>query len=328
MSQTALPQLTQPSAPHPVETAHNSLTPAPAPANPGLRMPTPPAIQVAQARKVFGARLQSPLTRLNAEGAKASFIGPASAAGPARSTIALDDVSFDVRPGEIFGVLGPNGSGKTTLLRLIATLLLPDDGRVSVFGHDVAGEPRAVQAFINRVAAEASFFKKLSPVENLLYGARVTGTRPGETRRRVLEVLARLGLAADDYYRPMEVLSRGAQQKVAIARSFLSEPRVLLLDEPTTGLDPRSRRDVQTFVRALRDEHGTTVLLTTHDMHEAESLCDRLAIVDHGRVVALDTPARLRQTIARPGADTDCDAPTLEDAFLALTGRRAEEPVA
>ena len=324
MSQIAQPQLTQPSPLHPVETAHRTLTPARPQRPPAQELAMSPslAIQVAHARKVFGARLHSPLTRLNDAG------GHASLAGPARSTVALDDVSFDVRPGEIFGVLGPNGSGKTTLLRLIATLLLPDNGQVSVFGHDVAGEPRAVLAFINRVAAEASFFKKLSPVENVLYGARVTGTRPGETRRRVLDVLGRLGLPRDDYYRPMEVLSRGVQQKVAIARAFLSEPRVLLLDEPTTGLDPRSRRDVQAFVRALRDEHGTTVLLTTHDMHEAESLCDRLAIVDHGRVVALDTPARLRQTIARPGADTDCDAPTLEDAFLALTGRRAEEPVA
>lgn len=331
MSQIALPQLTQPSAPHPAETAHRPLMPA-LPQRPPAQepaMPSPFAIQVAHAHKVFGARPHSPLTRLNAEGVKAGLTGPASAGGPARSTVALDDISFDVRPGEIFGVLGPNGSGKTTLLRLIATLLLPDDGRVSVFGHDVAGEPRAVQAFINRVAAEASFFKKLSPVENLLYGARVTGTRPGETRRRVVEVLARLGLHPDDYYRPMEVLSRGAQQKVAIARSFLSEPRVLLLDEPTAGLDPRARRDVQAFVRALRDQHGTTVLLTTHDMHEAENLCDRVAILDHGRVVALDTPARLRQSIARAGTEESCVVPSLEDAFLALTSqaRPVEEPV-
>jgi ABC-2 type transport system ATP-binding protein len=123
----------------------------------------------------------------------------------------------------------------------------------------------------------------------------------------------------------MEVLSRGVQQKVAIARAFLSEPRVLLLDEPTTGLDPRARRDVQAFVRALRDQHGTTVLLTTHDMQEAESLCDRIAIMDRGRLVALDTPARLRQSVA---AEVNQEgAPSLEDAFLALTARTTEEPV-
>lgn len=282
-------------------------------------MDTSVAIRVAHAHKAFSARVQTPLTRLHTDG------GQATAAGPARSTVAVDDVSFDVRRGEIFGVLGPNGSGKTTLIRLIATLLRPDGGQVSVFGHDVAAEPRAVQAFINRVAAEASFFKKLSPVENLLYGARVTGSHPGETRRRVLDVLARLGLARDDYYRPMEVLSRGVQQKVAIARAFLNEPRVLLLDEPTTGLDPRARRDVQAFVRALRDQHGTTVLLSTHDMQEADSLCDRVAILDHGRLVAVDTPARLRRSVA----DEHGAVPSLEDAFLALTTatRPVEEAV-
>jgi ABC-2 type transport system ATP-binding protein len=286
-------------------------------------MDTPVAIRVAHAHKTFSARVQTPLTRLHTDG------GQATAAGPARSTVAVEDVSFEVRRGEIFGVLGPNGSGKTTLIRLIATLLRPDGGQVSIFGHDVASEPRAAQAFINRVAAEASFFKKLSPVENLLYGARVTGSHPGETRRRVLDVLARLGLERDDYYRPMEVLSRGVQQKVTIARAFLNEPRVLLLDEPTTGLDPRARRDVQAFVRALRDRHGTTVLLTTHDMQEAETLCDRVAILDRGRLIAVDTPDRLRRSVAAPGTDTDRDVPSLEDAFLALTtsARPVEEAV-
>jgi ABC-2 type transport system ATP-binding protein len=288
-------------------------------------METNIAIQVAHAHKVFGARPQLPLTRLHTGG------DSATAAGPARSTVALHDVSFDVRRGEIFGLLGPNGSGKSTLIRLIATLLQPDGGHVRVFGHDAASEPQAVQALINRVASEANFFKKLSPVENLLYGARLYGVRPGETRRLVVDLLARLGLRRDDLFRPMEVLSRGAQQKVAIARAFLSEPRVLLLDEPTTGLDPRSRRDVQDFIRSLRDEHGTTVLLTTHDMQEAESLCDRLAIVDHGRLVALDTPARLRQSVARPSPAAGSAAhqpPSLEEAFLALTSRTrpAEEP--
>ncbi len=316
-------------APHTGAAVSRSLA-SPAPAlfgRPGLEHAMHPeiAIQVANAHKAFGVRPTNPLTRVNGPEDRATAAGPTSA--PHR-TVAVDDVSFDVRRGEIFGLLGPNGSGKTTLLRLIGTLLLPDAGRVSVFGHDAAADPAAVQALVNRAALDANFFKKLSPVENLLYGAKQYGVRPGATRRRVLDLLGRLGLDAADLFRPMEVLSRGLQQKVAIARAFLSEPRVLLLDEPTTGLDPRSRRDVQAFVRALRDEHGTTVLLTTHDMHEAESLCDRLAIVDHGRVVALDTPARLRQTIARPGADTDCDAPSLEDAFLALTGRRAEEPVA
>ena len=284
-------------------------------------METKLAITLDHAYKVFGARSASPLTRLNM---------PSGPAQPARATVAVNDISFDVRRGEIFGILGPNGSGKTTLIRLIATLLLPDGGHVKVLGHDAANEPQAVQALINRVAAEANFFKKLSPVENLLYGARVgddlaRGVRPAETRRRVLDLLGRLGLAQGDFFRPMEQLSRGVQQKVAIARAFLTEPAVLLLDEPTTGLDPRSRRDVQAFIRELRDQHGTTVLLATHDMAEAESLCDRVAIVDKGRLVALDTPVGLRQSIAQPGADPDRPAqpPTLEDVFLEVTGRQS-----
>jgi ABC-2 type transport system ATP-binding protein len=267
------------------------------------------AVRIENAVKTFGrpnGKPARPLSRVNANGH-----------GAPAGKIAVDHVSFEVLRGEIFGILGPNGSGKSTLIRLIATLLIPDGGRVSVFGRDVTGEPRAVQQLINRVSVEASFFKKLSPMENLLYGARLYGIRPGETRRRVFAILTRLGLAEKDIFRPMEEMSRGMQQKVAIARAFLSEPRVLLLDEPTTGLDPRSRRDVQAFVRELRDQHGVTILLTTHDMTEAEALCDRIAIVDNGRIVALDTPAGLKQRLARPGAP----APTLEDVFLELTGK-------
>src|SRR3990172_13213487 len=235
---------------------------------------------------------------------------------PAGAKVAVDHVSLDIRRGEIFGVLGPNGSGKSTLIRLIATLLIPDGGRITVFGHDVLEEARVVQALINRVSVEASFFKKLSPMENLQYGARLYGVSAGETKRRVLEILTRLGLDRKTIYRPMEEMSRGLQQKVAIARAFLSEPRLLLLDEPTTGLDPRSKREVQAFVRELRDRHGTTILLTTHDMNQAEALCDRIAIIDGGKIVALDTPNELRKLIPQNGR-----VPTLEDVFLELTGK-------
>lgn len=232
-------------------------------------------------------------------------------------TIAVNRVSFQVRRGEIFGVLGPNGSGKSTLIRLIATLLIPDGGTVTVFGHDVAQEPMAVQRLINRVSVEASFFKKLSPMENLMYGARLYGVSAAEARQRVVTILTRLGLAAKAIYRPMEEMSRGMQQKVAIARALLSSPIVLLLDEPTTGLDPRSKRDVQTFVRELRDTHDTTIVLTTHDMTEADELCDRIAIIDGGNIVALDTPANLKRLISNNG-----HTPTLEEVFLTLTGKQ------
>ncbi|NLG98655.1 MAG: ABC transporter ATP-binding protein [Chloroflexi bacterium] len=238
------------------------------------------------------------------------------------AVIAVDHVSFRVERGEIFGVLGPNGGGKSTLIRLISTLLLPDGGTITVFGYDVKKQPTQVQKLINRVSVEASFFKKLSPHENLLYGARLYGMEAAETRKQIVEILTRLGLKKHDIFSPMEEMSRGMQQKVAIARALLSKPELLLLDEPTTGLDPRSKREVQEIVRELRENHGTTIVLTTHDMNEAELLCDRIAIMDSGKVIALDTPAALKQLIpAKDGIE-----PTLEDVFLELTGKRLVSP--
>ena len=233
---------------------------------------------------------------------------------------ALRDVSFRVSQGEIFGILGPNGSGKSTLIRILSTLILPDTGRAWVFGHDVVQEDMVVRRLINRVSVEASFFKKLSPVENLMYGARLYGLSGAEARRRIYEILQRLGLRASSYNQPMENMSRGMQQKVAIARAFLTSPILLLLDEPTTGLDPRSKREVQKLILELRDEHEATILLTTHDMVEAENLCDRIAILDEGRIVALDTPEALKARVAHNGSTV-----TMEDVFMALTGKALDE---
>jgi ABC-2 type transport system ATP-binding protein len=235
-----------------------------------------------------------------------------------KKVVAVDHVSFAVQEGEIFGVLGPNGSGKSTLIRLIATLLLPDGGDIQVFEFDVVRQSMKVQQVINRVSVEASFFKKLSPMENLIYGARLYGMNGRDTKRRVVEILTRLGLEERSIYTPMEEMSRGMQQKVAIARALLSKPRILLLDEPTTGLDPRSKREVQAVVRELNEEHGTTILLTTHDMTEADNLCDRVAIMDGGQVVALDTPEQLKRMI--PGQNGH--EPNLEEVFLELTGKK------
>ncbi len=241
--------------------------------------------------------------------------------------VAVDHVSFTVHRGEIFGVLGPNGGGKSTLIRLISTLMLPDSGRIDVLGFDVVRQPMKVQERINRVSVEASFFKKLSPMENLLYGARLYGLEAGDVRKRVVEILTRLGLEKRDIFNPMEEMSRGMQQKVAIARALLSRPELLLLDEPTTGLDPRSKREVQAVIRELRDQDGTTMLLTTHDMTEADTLCDRIAIMNHGKVIALDTPQALKAKIV-PKNGTEV---TLENVFLELTGSKLvseeEEPV-
>jgi len=239
---------------------------------------------------------------------------------------AVDDVSLTVHRREIYGVLGSNGSGKSTLIRLISTLLLPDQGTVRVFGHDVMREERAVQRLINRVSVEAAFFRKLSPMENLLYSARLYGIPGGVARREINAILARLGIKPDRIVQPLENMSRGMQQKVAIARAFLTAPILLLLDEPTTGLDPRSKQDVQALVRELRDTHDATILLTTHDMDEADALCDRIAIIDGGRIVAEDTPDGLKASVA---AKLGLDRPaTLTEAFMAHTGRdwEADEP--
>jgi ABC-2 type transport system ATP-binding protein len=264
------------------------------------------AIQVKDAYKKFG-KASHPIWRSKAKPAETGKV----------VKVAVDHVSFSVREAEIFGVLGPNGSGKSTIIRLIATLLLPDAGSITVFGHDVVSQSMEVQRLINRVSVEASFFKKLSPMENLLYGARLYGMEGKETRQKVVEILTRLGLEKSTIKQPMEEMSRGMQQKVAIARALLSRPRLLLLDEPTTGLDPRSKREVQAVVRELNELHGTTILLTTHDMGEAEALCHRIAIVDNGRIVALDTPEALKKLIPRNGHE-----PTLEEVFLELTGNK------
>ncbi len=229
---------------------------------------------------------------------------------------ALRGIDLAVAPGEIYGVLGPNGSGKSTLVRIVATLLLPDAGEVRVFGHDVVREAKKVRELVHRVSTEAAFFKKLSPLENLLYGARLYGIPGRIAARRARELLLRLGLPRDRIGRPMEGLSRGQQQKVAIARALLHPPRLLLLDEPTTGLDPRSKREVQELVLELREREGTTVLLTTHDMDEADRICDRVAILDEGRIAAQGTPAELKARVSRDGAGA-----TMEEVFFAVTGK-------
>jgi ABC-2 type transport system ATP-binding protein len=232
---------------------------------------------------------------------------------PAR---ALDGVSLTVARGECVAILGQNGSGKSTLVRVLSTLLLHERGTARVFGHDVAREERAVRRLVNRVSVEASFFKKMSAGENLSYAARFYGLAPGRTRTEIPQILAAVGFPADRSGEPMEGLSRGMQQKVALARALLTSPALLLLDEPTTGLDPRSKLEVQDFITDLRARHDTTTLLCTHDMAEAEALADRVGILDRGRLLALEAPERLRARY---------DAETLEGAFLAATGRPLED---
>jgi ABC-2 type transport system ATP-binding protein len=233
-----------------------------------------------------------------------------------RRVAALKGVNFDIERGECVAILGPNGSGKSTLVRLLSTLLLPDGGTATVFGHDAFKDTRAVRRLVNRVSVEASFFKKMSATENLSYAARFYGLRPHETKDKIPEILTRVGFPADRRDEPMENLSRGMQQKVALARALLTSPTLLLLDEPTTGLDPRAKREVQAFIGEVRRTHDTTTLLCTHDMAEAEVLADRVGILDGGRLLALDTSAALRRRYS---------ASTLEEAFMAATGHELED---
>ena len=241
---------------------------------------------------------------------------------PPKEVRAVDDVHFTVRRKEIFGILGANGSGKSTLIRMMSTLLIPDAGRVSVFGLDVQRDEAAVKRLINRVSVEASFFKKLSPQENLLYALRLYGRSGSAVRREMVEIMEKLGIDGKRLGQPLEQLSRGQQQKVAIARAFLTAPVLLLLDEPTTGLDPRSKIDVQRFVDQLRDEHDATIILCSHDMREAEELCDRIAMLDKGRLIALDTVDGLKRAV---GSEIGTADPTLEEVFIHLTGRKIDE---
>jgi ABC-2 type transport system ATP-binding protein len=237
---------------------------------------------------------------------------------------AVHDVSIRLERGEIHGVLGANGSGKSTLVRLIAGLLTLDAGRVEVFGHDLVRDELRVKRLINRVSVDAAFFKKLSPMENLRFAARVYGLDPGAAEAKAYGILERLQVGRDRVGRPIEQMSRGMQQKVAIARALLTSPALLLLDEPTTGLDPRSKLEVQRFVEELRDTHDTTIVLTTHDLDEAARLCDRITIIEAGRVVAEDTPDGLTAlAAARLGRPA-----SLWDVFMAYTGRSLEDDIA
>ena len=228
---------------------------------------------------------------------------------------ALEDVTFTMERGECVAILGQNGSGKSTLVRLLSTLLLPEAGSATIFGHDVVKESRAVQRLVNRVSVEASFFKKMSSEENLAYAARFYGIPPRRDEEDP-EDPERVGFPIGRRHEAMEHLSRGMQQKVALARALLTSPVLLLLDEPTTGLDPRSKLEVQEFIRDVRTTHDATILLCTHDLREAEVLADRVGILDRGKLIALDPTEELKEQYR---------AETLEDAFFSATGRTFEE---
>lgn len=242
---------------------------------------------------------------------------------------AVDGIDLTVETGEIFGVLGPNGAGKTTTMKMLATLLEPTSGEARVLGIDVRERPAEVRARMGAMlSGERSLYWKLTARENLEYFTALYHVPPRETAARISAVLESVRLAdrADDY---VERFSTGMRQRLALARALLPDPPLLLLDEPTVGLDPQAARDLRERVRDLRAQ-GRTVLLTTHYMEEADQLCDRVAIIDHGRIVALDTPAALKRTATIRPVEVVPPTPevvpvTLEDVFISLTGRALRE---
>ena len=229
---------------------------------------------------------------------------------------AVDGISFSVAPGEIFGLLGPNGAGKSTLIRMMVTLLQPTSGTALINGFDVTRQSDQVRRAIGVIPQAMTTDLELSVNENLLIFAKLYGVPRDKRARLIPELLQAVELSqwAD---KPVKNLSGGMRRRVEIARGLVHEPRVFFLDEPTTGLDPVSRTSVWEMLRKIKGERDLTVLLTTHYMDEADKLCDRLAIVDHGKLVALDTPAALKASI--PGRSPDDT--TLDDVFVHYTGR-------
>lgn len=230
---------------------------------------------------------------------------------------AVDSVSFTISRKEIFGLLGPNGAGKTTVIRIMSTVLKPDDGHVSIGGLSVTGESDSVRKLIGVCPQELALYPELSAIDNLVFFGRMAGLKGRQARESARENLERVGLQ-DRARDKVEQFSGGMKRRVNIAIALMSRPQLLFLDEPTVGIDPQSRNHIFETVEGLRDE-GLTVLYTTHYMEEADRLCDRLAIMDHGRIIGLGTPRDLKSEIGDPARVT------LEDVFLEYTGRRLRD---
>jgi ABC-2 type transport system ATP-binding protein len=226
---------------------------------------------------------------------------------------AVDGVSFTIYKGEIFGLLGPNGAGKTTTIRMLSTVLEPDSGDVTIGGYSVRRNANAVRSLIGVCPQELALYEELSALDNLVFFGRMVGLDGKEARAQAAARLELLGLAQRAKGR-VDKFSGGMKRRVNLAVSLMGHPELLFMDEPTVGIDPQSRNNIYDTIEGLRDK-GMTILYTTHYMEEADRLCDRVAIMDGGRIIAIDTPRELRSQIGPP------DQVTLEDVFLRLTGR-------
>ena len=229
---------------------------------------------------------------------------------------AVDRISFSVGSGEIFGLLGPNGAGKSTLIRMMVTLLPPTPGTALVSGYDVTRQADMVRRSIGVIPQAMTSDLELSVEENLIIFAKLYGV-PRERRVRLIQELLEAVELTQWADKPVKNLSGGMRRRVEIARGLVHEPRVFFLDEPTTGLDPVSRTAVWGMLRRIKAQRDLTVLITTHYMDEADKLCDRIAIVDHGKLVVLDTPDALKASIPGRAPETV----TLDDVFVHYTGR-------
>jgi ABC-2 type transport system ATP-binding protein len=214
----------------------------------------------------------------------------------AKEVLAVDDISFEIRKGELFGLLGPNGAGKTTTVKMLTTLLIPTAGTARVFGKDIVKDADDIRSQIGFIfGGERGLYWRLSGVDNLRYFATLYHVEPEVAKNRIPYLLEMVGLL-DRGNEKVEGYSRGMKQRLHIARTLLHDPQVLFLDEPTIGLDPVGARETRQVIRNLQEEKKT-ILLTTHYMFEADALCDRIAVINHGKIVALDTPDALKRHV-------------------------------
>jgi len=250
--------------------------------------------------------------------------------GERREIVALDDVDIEVKKGEIFGLLGPNGAGKTTLIKILSTILLPSSGKATVLGMDVARNTGEIRKRINLDAGgETPGYGSISVSENLWFFSQLYGLPADVAHQRITKLTHDLELSEYLSTR-MHKLSTGYKQRMNLVRGFVNSPDVLFLDEPTLGLDVLSALNLRTVIKKWIDEHpDKTILLTTHYMAEADVLCDRIAMINHGKILALDTPRGLRDIVAREWTDTQYSLgskePTLEDVYIKIVGKSFQD---
>lgn len=279
------------------------------------------AINLKNISKTYGGLNSELWKRISQSHAKSILRGQM----PQTTVVALDNVTLSVPEGQIFGLLGVDGSGKSTLIRLLATLVQPDAGEAYVFGYDVVRQASKVQHLINRVSVEASFYRKLSALDNLVEDARLLGLAGARLRQHLEDTLLHLGLQIEDIYRPLEEACRATLQVVSIARALISQPRLLLLDEPTRGLPAHLASRVQEAILEMRAALGTTVLFTTHDVAEITALADAAAVMEKGRLIDNETSLAAPRLVPLSGRPTN-----LADIFSQLnqlTAFNAYEPV-